>query len=229
MYVIRTDGNHRLNGDDHAGHQSRSAAGVPIVGNLRLLVELLAHTVTNKLPHHTKAVGFHAGLNRMGDIRNPEPSLAEFQSLVKALPGHFHQLAGHLIGLAADKGGSAIPMKSSHVSSHVHAHDVAFLQHPFAGNAVDHHVINGNAGAGRKTAVAKERRSRSLGYDVVMNCLVNGMGRHTGTNHVTGHSSGLSGDFTGFAHDLNFVGRFDGDHTSAPRAARISLVAPSMG
>ena len=120
-------------------------------------------------------------------------------------------------------------MEAVPVSANVNGDDVALLDDLLSGNAVDHHVINGNAGAGRKTAVAKERRSRSLGYDVVMNCLVDGMGRHTGTNHVTGHSSGLSGDFTGFAHDLNFVGRFDGDHTSAPRAARISLVAPSMG
>ena len=165
----------------------------------------------------------------MGDIRNTEASLAEFQTFVKALPGHFHQLAGHVVRLAADEGGCAIAVEAAPISANINGDDIALLNDLLSGNAVDHHVVNGNAGAGGETAVTKERRSRSLGYDIVMNCLVDGMGRHTRTNHVAGHSSGLSGDFTGFAHDLNFVGRFDGDHTFASRAARISLVAPSMG
>lgn len=67
-------------------------------------------------------------------------------------------------------------MEAAPVGTYVNGDNIALMNNLLSGNAVDYHIIDGNAGAGRKTAVAKERRSRSLGYDVVMNCLVDGMG-----------------------------------------------------
>ena len=45
---------HRLNRQRHSGPQLRSAAPFAVIGNLRLLMELAPHPVTNEFAHHRK-------------------------------------------------------------------------------------------------------------------------------------------------------------------------------
>ena len=63
--------NHRLNRQGHAGPQLRRVSAGHVIGDLRFLVNHLSHTVSNKLTHDRKPVGFHSILHCSRDINHP--------------------------------------------------------------------------------------------------------------------------------------------------------------
>ena len=99
-------------------------------------------------------------------------------------------------------------MKAVEVSAHVNGDDVAFLQLPGAGDAVDNLLIDGDAGGAGKAAISQEGGLGSVTFDKFAYRGVNLMGGDTGPHHGTGQRPGLGGQPPGPAHQLDFTGRF---------------------
>ena len=104
-------------------------------------------------------------------------------------------------------------MESVNVRSHIDADDVAFLQNPFAGNAMDDLIVDADAGAGGVSVVVKERRNRTLFANEMLHCAVDLLGCDAGPYHFPCQSTGSRGNFSGPAHQFDLVGGFEGNHT----------------
>lgn len=66
--------------------------------------------------------------------------------------------------------------------AHVHADDVAGMDHTLAGYAVDDFVVDRDTGAAGKSAVAEEGRRGSLTLDILTDQTVDLAGGDTGLN-----------------------------------------------
>ena len=150
-----------------------------------------------------------------------------FQPLEEALLCHtdqVHVLVGHLpAGVCA----GAVAMDAADVGAHVHADDIALLQYPWTGNAVDDLVVDGDAYAGGIAIVVQERGGRSMGADKVKHCLIDLVGCYAGFYHFPCQSTGSRGNFSRPAHQFDLVCGFQSDHASTPSARRIACVVPS--
>ena len=118
-------------------------------------------------------------------------------------------------------------MEAADERAHVHADDVALLQHPLAGNAVDDLIVDGDAHAGRIAVVVQKRRGRSLLGDELIDCLVNLLGCYAGFYHIPCHSTGSRGNLSRPAHQFDLVRGFQRDHSVTPNSRRIACVVPA--
>ena len=105
------------------------------------------------------------------------------RSLDKLLALNDAQLKMIIRNLAASEGCRAVAVKSSNVGADVNAHNVALLQHPLTGDAVDHFIVDADAGAGGIPAVTEERRNCTLFADEFFNCLVDLLGCYARPYH----------------------------------------------
>ena len=93
-------------------------------------------------------------------------------------------LVGQVIAVVeAGEGGAAISVESLHTGAHIDGHDIALLQHPLTGDAVDHFIVDADAGAGGIPAVTEERRNCTLFADEFFNCLVDLLGCYARPYH----------------------------------------------
>ena len=167
----------------HAAEQPGSPAGVAVVGDLRCLMHRLAHAVTDVFPDDGVPVAFHILLNGCGDIHQPVALLRVADPLEKALPGHIDQVLGFRRDVSAGEGSRTVSVKSSDIGSHIHADDVALLQHPFARDTVDDLIVDADAGAGRIAVIVEEGRDRALLADKVFHRTVDLLGCYAGPYH----------------------------------------------
>ena len=79
------------------------------------------------------------------------------------------RLVGHL---PAGVGAGAVAVESADERTHVHADDIALLQHPLAGDAVDDLIVDADAHAGGIAVVVQEGGGRALLLDELEHCLV---------------------------------------------------------
>ena len=78
--------------------------------------------------------------------------------------------------------------------AHVHADDVAGMDHTLAGYAVDDFVVDRDTGAAGKSAVAEEGRRGSLTLDILTDQTVDLAGGDTGLNRFARQLERLSRD-----------------------------------
>ena len=183
--------------------------------------------MTDIFPDDAEAVGLHIGLHGGGDVRQAAALAGVFHALEKALLGDTDQpqrLVGHL---TAGVGAGAVAVEAADERAHVHADDVALLQHPLAGDAVDDLIVDGDAHAGGVAVVVQEGRGRALVLDELEHCLVDLSGGDAGLYHIPCQSTGGRGNFARPAHQLDLVGRFECDHSLTPKARRMAWVVPS--
>jgi hypothetical protein len=67
---------HRFDGEDHAGLETRAFTGVAEVGNLGIFVHGAADSVADKLADNAEAFGLAELLNGGGDVAETAPHLA---------------------------------------------------------------------------------------------------------------------------------------------------------
>ena len=175
--------------------------------------------VAHIIPHYAVAVGFHILLNCFGDIVEAAACFRITDALEETLTGDFHQPLGFLADLTGGIGAGAVTYISFVRGTHIQRNDVAFLNHPSAGDSVDDFVVHGQAHAFGKPAVVQKRRRGPLGADELVNCFVDLLCRHSGSDHRAAQRTGRCGDLTGLTHQVDLTGRLDGDHHSViPRA-----------
>lgn len=103
---------HRLDGDHHTADQSGASAGLAIVRDLRLLVQMLTNTVADEVTDDSAAERFGIGLHGMPDIRDPASLAREFHALEKALLRDINKPLRFGRDLPAGIGCGAVPMES---------------------------------------------------------------------------------------------------------------------
>ena len=97
-------------------------------------------------------------------------------------------------------------MESADERTHVHADDIALLQHPLAGDAVDDLIVDADAHAGGIAVVVQEGGGRALLLDELEHCFVDLSGGDAGFYHIPCQSTGCRGNFARPAHQLDLVG-----------------------
>ncbi len=149
----------------------------------------------------------------------------------EALLGHFDQLFCLIADLTAGIGGGTVAVEAADESTYVYADDVALLQLPGTGDAVDHLVVHRDAGRTGKTAVAQKRGLGPVALDKAADRCIDLMGSDAGCHHGTSQGPGLGGDPPGPAHGLDLPGRFNGNQFYAFHAFSASMmtsVVPSI-
>ena len=99
-------------------------------------------------------------------------------------------------------------MEAADKRAHVHADDVALLQHPLTGDAVDDLIVDGDAHAGRITVVVQERGRGALLRDELEHSLIDLLRCDAGSYHIPCQGTGSRGNFASPAHQLDLVRRF---------------------
>lgn len=89
----------------------------------------------------------------MGDIGDPAAGVGELHALPEALFGDADEAHGLLAHLSAWIGARTVAVEAVNEGSHVHADDVAFLEHPVVRDAVDDHLVHRDAGGTGEPAV----------------------------------------------------------------------------
>ena len=96
-------------------------------------------------------------------------------------------------------------MEAADERAHIHTDDVALLQYPFAGDAVDDLVVDGDAHAGRIAVVVQERGRGALLRDELEHSLIDLLCCDAGLYHIPCQSTGCRGNFAGPAHQLDLM------------------------
>ena len=90
-------------------------------------------------------------------------------ALKKALTCDSFQTLGILGNLAAEKRAGRVSVVALVAGTDIHLDDIAFGEQPFAGNSVNHFIVDADAGTGRKTVVMQERRYSAVRRDKAVN------------------------------------------------------------
>ena len=183
--------------------------------------------MTHILPHNGETVVLHILLDGGGNVAQSVPFGGLGNAFKKALPGHIDQALRFFGDLPAGEGGATVAVVSAKERAHVDADDIALLQHPLSGNAVDNFIVHRRTDAGRKPVVVQKRRDRALCTDKIVYRPVNLLCRYAGTDHGACQSARGRGQSAGAAHGLDLMGRFQRNHTFCPNASRIFWVVPS--
>ena len=121
-------------------------AGLAVIGDFGCLMHLVSDAVADIFSDDAEAVCLHIRLHSGGDIRQAIALAGILYALKEALLRHPDQpqrLVGHL---TTGIGAGAVAVETADERPHVHADDVALLQHPFAGDAVDD-IVSVDVGA----------------------------------------------------------------------------------
>ena len=214
---------HRLDGEHHAFGEPRAAAGLAIVGHLRLLVHALADAVTDELPHDRKPERLDVPLDRVADVRDPGPRPHALDGLVERLLGDAQQ-RGRLFRHVADRQRDrAVAEVSVERRADIDRDDVAFLEHAPAGwDPVDHLVVDRRADRRRISMVSLERRRGAGPRDARLRHLVE-LRRVDARRHL--RRQDLAHQPTGPAHPLELGRRSADNQWRDPPAAAPSFRA----
>ena len=200
------------------------------IGDLGGFMELGTYAVTHKVPHHRAAVLLYILLHSMRDVEHPVSGAGQPDALPKALLGDLDETQGLIADLPAGEGGRAVAMETVQAGAYVHTDDVALLQLPVVRDAVDDHVVDGNAGRAGKPVVIEERRPGAVSLDELSHGGVDLQGGYAGAHHGAGQGPGLGGQPPGPAHPLDLARGFQGDHfhPHASNAFMTSTLVSSM-
>ena len=91
---------HRLDGDGHAVLDERPSTAAAIVGNLRVLVQLLAYTVTDKLPDNSITSLLAIGLYGIANITDAVTRYSLLDAQIEGFRRGAQQRLGRLVDLA---------------------------------------------------------------------------------------------------------------------------------
>ena len=121
-------------------------------------------------------------------------------------------------------------MKTTDTGSHVNADDVTLFEHPVIGYAMDDDLVHRDTGAAGEPPVAQKAGFCALALDKLAYCSIYFKGCFTGDYQFSRESAGRRGDPSGFAHELDLMGGFNGNHlhVQIPSAASTTLVVASM-
>src|SRR5690606_34176952 len=220
LVVAAAGGQHRLDGEGHAGAQRQPAAGTAPVGDGRVLVHAAADAVAAEVARHRvgAAVSGGDGVDGVADVAEPVAGCgggdARFQGAAGGVDEGLVGGAGRADGDA--EGGVARP--AVEVGAAVDAEQVAVAQPVAAGDAVDDGVVDRDAddggvgGGGEGGPVAEEGGFGARLADDGGGQLVEFGDGDAGGGVAGDGLQGSGDDAAGFAHGLEFAGGFQLNH-----------------
>ena len=118
---------HRLDGEDHAGHKEHTCAAMAVVVDLRIFVEGVADAVTGQVADNAVAVLLTVLLDGVANVADEAEGLGGLHAYLQALLGHTHQLFLLGCGLADDEHAGSIGIIAVKNGCEVNIDDIAFL------------------------------------------------------------------------------------------------------
>src|SRR5690606_955293 len=223
---------HRLDRERHAGHELDAGAGLAVMQDLRILVELPADAVAAVFADHREPVLLDEGLDRVPDVTDAGPRAHHVDAAPHRVVADPRQpLADH--GRLADEEHPArVAVEAVLDDRDVDVQDVAVLQPPVTRDPVAHDVVHRCADRLREAAIVERRRHRTeLVDDVLVADAVQLVGRNAGADMLADHVEHVGREAAGDTHLVLFLRRLDGDgHGVGVRRLRrrAAFVAPSV-
>ena len=142
-------------------------------------MHVAADAVAGESAYHAVAVGFGIGLNRIADIVERCACPEALYRLEEALLGDLYQpplLFGHV---SDEESAGGVAVEAVLFGGDVYADDIAVDEYNVVrGDAVHHHIVYLNAGAGGETLVAEAGGIRAAGSYVPVYEVVDLLGGH---------------------------------------------------
>ena len=226
LHVPLAGVDHGLDGERHARLDPHSRPGLPVVEDLRLLVEHPPDTVAAELAHDGAVVALGMVLDRVPDVAEPGARPHPLDPAPHALAADPGDPLADERRLADEEHAAGIAVVAILDHRDVDVDDVAVLQPPIARDAVADHVVDRRADGLRKAAVVEWGGDRLLLlHDVPVADGVELSGGHPRGHVRLDHLQHLRGEPSGDAHPVDFFGGLDGDrHTAGRQNGRPDMV-----
>jgi len=212
----RTHVDHRLDGEDHAGHKEHACAAMAVVVDLGVFVEGVADAVTGQVADNAVAVLLTVLLDSVAYVADEAEGLGGLHAYLQALLGHTHQLFLLGCGLTDDEHAGGVGVVAVEDGGEVDVDDITLLKDVLLlGHAVTDHLVDAGADAhGERRGVFVAAVVEAGGNGVMLLAvatanLVNLQCGHAGTD-VFGHLVEDAGvDDAGATDTLNLFGCLD--------------------
>ncbi len=145
-HVVGAFGDHGLDREDHAFLDAEAFAGLADMHISRLLVQVPADAMCEKVAHDAEAVRFRMPLNRARHVAESIAGLRLRDAEVKAFLRDAHQLLGGRRDLPDRIAPGRIAEPAVELRDRVDRHDIAFLKWLIAREAMCDHIVGGGTG-----------------------------------------------------------------------------------
>ena len=153
-----------------------------------------------------KPRAFDIALDGVANVAEASPGRAGGQPLLQAMARSVEQVlgfGGHTTGFHSD---IHVAVKAILFNGNVNGENVPLLQDAVAGDAVDDFVVDGDADAAGKAAVAQGTGNRPLAADVAVGYLVEVEGGDPGREGLFDAEHGFGGNAATGADAVDFQG-----------------------
>lgn len=154
--AVSTQINHRLNGQNHAALESGQGITRAVVGNLRLLMQVAADSVSHIVPDDSESEGFDKVFNGTTDLHEGVALLGLSNAAEERLLCHGQQAAGFHAHVAHGDSHGIVSVPAVHNGTAVQTHDVAVLNHTRTADAVDNLLVYGDTELSGVAAVTQK-------------------------------------------------------------------------
>ncbi len=227
LAVVLAD--HRLDGDGHAGHQTRAAALMAVVRDLRVLMQFLAGAVAHELADNGETGVLAVALHRVADVTDAVAGLGLLDTFIKSSLGHIQQTLSLQVDLAHRIGAGIVAVESVDLCTGVDADDIAGTDDDvMRRDTMDDGIVQADAGRAREAIQALEIGDAAVLDDEVIDQLIQFPGGHTCFDMFTAVFQGSRAQGIGLAHTVQLFRILDLNHNYASKAFMTSAVVSSM-
>src|SRR5690606_8019050 len=145
LHVRFSKVDHRFDREDHAGAHFDAFIRMPVVKDVRGVVEQLAYAMAAEIAHDRAALCFGIGLDGCTDGTRSGARLDGLNASQKALIRHFEQTLSRSFDLANRVHATRIAVPTIYDIGDVDVDDVAFAQGFIVWNAVANNVVDRGA------------------------------------------------------------------------------------
>lgn len=158
--LVRTQSNHRLNGETHARLRLTDSLVLRVMGNVGRAVEELVDAVTAVSLDDTTVGSLRNLLDRVAVVSEQSTGLNELDRLLKAVSCGLDNTyaVGVLVGFANVVGLVQVTVEAAVVKRDVDVKDVAVLERALIGDTVANNFVGGCADRFGEVAVVERRR-----------------------------------------------------------------------
>src|SRR5579885_71218 len=168
VHVRAAGGDHRLDRERHPRHEAGPGVPHDEVRHLRVLVVVAADAVADEAPDDREARLLDRLLDRRRDVADVRVDLRRLDPRLERRPADVEETLRLLRDLADPEGRGRVGDQPVLRDADVEGDDVALLRPVLAGDAVDDHVVRGDADRGRVALVALRGRHAAVVVDVLL-------------------------------------------------------------
>ena len=191
---------HRLDGEQHAGLERQAFARLPVMQDVRPVVEHAAQAMAAEVAHHAAALAFGISLDRRADIAGRGAGLDRGHAAHQRIIGHLEQPLGGAADLAHAIHAARIAMPAVDDERHVDIEDVALFERARPRNAVADHVVQRGADRFREAAIIERRRDRAVRHGEIEHEGIERLGGHAGLHLIDEEIEDLGHEPAGLGH-----------------------------